>query len=148
MNDIPLPHHWRKMFDSKYLGEWNLYDDVKKKHIIVELTIESVAIQEVIGEGGKKTMCPILRFVGKRTPMILSVPNGRILRAQIGDDPHSWKGKKFKLGTEQKKVKGIMCHVLRVVAPSARGEDLKEMMAPAPEPENFDGVPEDPDEGP
>jgi hypothetical protein len=128
-----LPKHWRKAFEGNYLGSWNLYNDVTKKHVVVTLKIDrmprGVSYEEVTGQQGKKSACLVLRFEGKKLPFIVSVPNGRILAAQFGtEDPSAWAGKEFKLGTEHKKVKGEMTHVLRVMGTSARGEELKEMM--------------------
>lgn len=136
---FPLPKHWRQSFDGNYLGEWNLYDGDKGRHKIVSLKIEKVTNEEVVSVGGKRDKALVLRFVGKRLPMIVTVTNGKILASQFGTlDPSRWVGREFKLGTEQKKVKGVMAHVLRVVAPSSRSEELKEELAPSPEPDTFD----------
>ena len=142
MNDaarqFPLPKHWKKACQGKYLGEWNLYDDAKGKHIVVTVTIDDmprgVKYEEVTSERGKEP-CLVLRFKGKDLPFIVKSINGKILATQFGSlDPSTWAGKSFKLGVEYKKVKRDMAHVLRVMGASARGEELREMLA-KPEPE-------------
>ena len=145
MNDqareFPLPKHWKKACQGKYLGEWNLFDDAKGRHIVVSLTIDDmprgVKYEEVKSERGSEP-CLVLRFKGKKLPFIVKSINGKILAGQFGSpDPHTWAGKTFKLGTEHKKVKGVMAHVLRVVGASARGEELKDVLA-EPEPDEFE----------
>jgi hypothetical protein len=149
--EFPLPKHWKKACQGRYLGEWNLFDDAKGRHIVVALTIDDmprgVKYEEVTSERGKEP-CLVLRFRGKKLPFIVKSINGKILASQFGSlDPRAWAGKTFKLGTEQKKVKGVMAHVLRVMGTSARGEELKEQLA-EPEPEDTFEPAETPDREP
>lgn len=97
---------------------------------------------------GRKSMCTLLRFRGKRTPMILSKRQGKALEKVAGENPNKWVGVTITLWAETRKVKGEMCRVLSIRSKSSRAEELKEQLAAPAEPEQFDGVPEDPDEGP
>lgn len=144
MSDQPsLPRHWRLMYDNKWLGAWNLVDPKTGAYLQPIVTIASVTDEEVTGEGGKKTMCRILRFVGKKTPMILTRRQGKSLASVHGEDPNLWKGKQITLWAEQRNVRGEDCRVLAIKGKSARGENLKRQLT-RPEPiETFDADPQE-----
>ena len=132
---FPLPKHWRKINQGKYLGEWNLFNDATGRHVVVDVTIADVTHEEVIGEGGRKDKCLVLRFTrtfeGQNLPFIVTTKNGKMLASQFGSlDPSTWRGKSFKLGVELTKTRNGMAHVMRVQAASARTQELKAMLAP------------------
>ena len=52
---------YRKMFDSKYLANWDLDGDETRK-------IKTVVAGEVEGEKGEKTKCPLVYFNGAPEP--------------------------------------------------------------------------------
>lgn len=127
--EFPLPRHWRKMFENKYLGAWNLFDDRTGKYRDATVTIESVQDEEIVGEGGRKSVCRVLRFVGKRTPMIMSRRNGKNIARVCGDDPNVWPGKTITLWAELRKLKDGPAYVLAVRPNSTRADALKEELA-------------------
>ena len=129
MSEPALPRHWRKMYENKYLGAWSLLNDQTGQYTTPTVTIESVRIEEVIGEGGRVEHCTLLRFVGKRTPMILSRRQGRNIERLHGPDPNLWRGKKVTLWAEERKVKGEFCRVLAIKTRSVRAEEMKRELA-------------------
>jgi hypothetical protein len=130
MSEPSLPRHWRKLYENKYLGCWSLLNDKTGQYMTPEVTIESVLVEEVIGEGGRREECTMLRFVGKRTPMILSRRQGKNIERLYGPDPNLWRGKKVTLWAEERKVKGELCRVLAIKTRSVRSEELKRELAP------------------
>jgi hypothetical protein len=131
MNEPTLPRHWRLLYENKYLGAWNLIDPKNAdRYIEATVTIESVRIEEVIGEGGRKEDCTILRFRGKRTPMILTKRQGKNLERLHGSDPNAWPGKSVTLWAEERKVKGEQCRVLAIRTRSVRSEEMRKKLEP------------------
>lgn len=146
---LPLMKHWRKMYENKYLGAWNLYNDQSGKYGEAGVTIARVQWEVITGEKGRKDQSLVLYFAGKKTPMILSKRNGKTLESMHGADPAGWVGKRITLYVRDEKVKGQAAKVLTVRGAS-RAEELREELA-APEVPEFlgdDGGSDDPDKGP
>lgn len=72
--------HWKKVFNSDYLGSCDLEDGKDLKAII-----KSVSIQEVKGTDGKKEYRNVAVFTdSKIKPMILNATNCRIIKKFTG----------------------------------------------------------------
>jgi len=68
--------HWKKVFNSDYLGSCDLEDGKDLKAVI-----KCVTVQEVKGSDGKKQLCNVATFTdAKLKPMILNVTNCKIVR--------------------------------------------------------------------
>lgn len=85
--------HWKKAFNPDYLGAYSIEGD---KDLI--LTIKSVGVETVTGEGGKKEECLVCRFCENVKPMILNKTNCKII-SKIYKDPDTdhWTGKKIQI---------------------------------------------------
>lgn len=72
--------HWKKVFNSDYLGSCDLEDGKDLKAVI-----KSVSIREVKGTSGKKQNCNVAVFTDpKIKPMILNVTNCKIVKTFAG----------------------------------------------------------------
>jgi hypothetical protein len=140
-----LTQHWRKLYENKYMGAWNLFDDAKHKFRTATVVIESARIENVVGEKGRKSDCLVLRFRGKQTPMILSRKNGNVISSMHGKTPSEWIGKTITLWVEENvRVRGDVGDVLRVRNDKA-GAGLKAQLEEAPQaPELFGSDEEEP----
>ena len=68
--------HWKKVFNSDYLGSCDLEDGKDLKVII-----KSVSVQEVKGTDGTKKSCNVAVFTdAKVKPMILNVTNCKVIK--------------------------------------------------------------------
>lgn len=68
--------HWKKVFDSAYLGSSDLEDGKDLKAVI-----KSVTIQKVKGPDGKEKECNVATFTdSKLKPMILNVTNSKVIK--------------------------------------------------------------------
>ena len=83
--------HWRKMFDEKYVGSWDLPDD----HPEVTMTITSVRREELMSEKGK-THKPVIYFKESKSGkgMVLNKTNAKALAKAYGNDVTAWAGKR------------------------------------------------------
>lgn len=68
----------RTMFDSQYLGAW----DLQGRDAIV--TIDKIVGAEITGDGGKTSKKPLIYFVGKKKPLILNKTNLKALHGMYG----------------------------------------------------------------
>lgn len=84
---------YRAMFEGKYLGAWNLIDDDGTRREVT-VTIESVTAEQIVGEGGKKTKKPVIRYVGKELPMVIGKTVAKTIAAMYGNDTRMWLGKR------------------------------------------------------
>jgi hypothetical protein len=83
---------YRELFSEaaksdKYVAAWML------KGADVDLEIESVSIEEVVGEKGKKDKLPVLAFKGRDKGMVLNKTNGKMVAKLHGKDFEDWVGK-------------------------------------------------------
>ena len=71
--------HWKKVFNSDYLGSCDLEDgnDIKA-------TIKTVSVKLVKGQDGKNTECNVAEFKEPIKPMILNVTNCKIVTKFAG----------------------------------------------------------------
>lgn len=69
------------------LGEWNLYDDVKCRHIVVSLKIDKVTYEEVTGDGGRKSKSS---QTGPRREA--RVPSPSLRQTVVGQSRGDWVG--------------------------------------------------------
>lgn len=71
--------HYRKLINPDYLGAYAIEDGAD---LIV--TIASIGQENVIGVGGKKEVCPVMRFKEDVKPMIVNSTNFKSLRKLFG----------------------------------------------------------------
>lgn len=130
--------HWRQMTDgSQWLTHLDLLDAEGKAREF-NVTIESVKGGEVVGEGGKKSKKPVLRFRGAKKPLACGATICKTIERIAGSpDPKDWVGKRITLYvttteiTREGKRETVGCIRVRPTAP--RGPDQALPTAPATE---------------
>lgn len=89
MSEIKTP--WKKLQNKDYLGE---YDFLPGQEITV--TIASITTSEVIGDGGKKSTKPIMKFVEPVKPLIANTVNFKRITKLFGSKYiEDWIGKQI-----------------------------------------------------
>ena len=82
--------HFRELFteakEEKYLAAWML----RGQDVTVQ--IESVKIEEVVGDKGRKEKLPVLFFKGKEKGMVLNKTNAKMIAKLHGKDSDEWTG--------------------------------------------------------
>lgn len=93
--------HWKKTFNYKYLGSQDLSVGENK---LVE--ISDFYKEEVVGDGGKKEVCNIVKFKGVEKTMIFNKTNCKRTEGLYGPFVQDWIGKKIVIQVEKTKTKG------------------------------------------
>jgi hypothetical protein len=91
-----MPRDYRTMFDKDFIGAWDLFDKAGKA-VDAVVTITSIKVEEIVGEGGRKDNCPVMRMQGKKKGFILNVTNCRSIAGMYGNDVDGWVGKRITL---------------------------------------------------
>lgn len=125
----PLNIHWRKLYENKYLGAWDLWDAKAGRYREVQARIDRVTQEEVVREGGERSSPLLLYLSGKkgpiRTPMIVTKTSGKTLQGMFGPVYTEWVGKTITLYAKQKRTRDGKADVLTIRGTS-RGEQLKD----------------------
>ena len=104
--------HFRELFsqakEEKYLAAWMLKD----KDVTVE--IESIGVEEVTGDGGRKEMLPVLHFKGADKGMVLNRTNAKMIGKLHGKETEKWVGKKITLYPTETQLKNEDVECIRV----------------------------------
>jgi hypothetical protein len=147
-----LTQHWRKAYESKYLGSWDLFDSRTGKYREVTARIDLVTEDEVIGEGGRRSHPVQLHLSGRkgpiRTPMILSKSNATTLEIMTGSPvPKRWEGIEITIYVRKaKRVQrgtGDVLTIRNTRASNQLREELQERVEPAIDEADFsDGEPD------
>jgi len=87
----PKGTDYRLLFERDFIAAVDLQDQD------VTVTIESIKVEEITGEGGRKDRCPVLRMRGKKKALVLNVTNARKIAAMYGNHVEGWAGKKITL---------------------------------------------------
>ena len=125
----PLTQHWRSLYDNAYLGAWNLWKG--DRYTTTTVTIESTTFEEVTMQRGRKSRSLIMRFKGKRTPLIITKTMGKVLQAMFGPVPEGWRGKTITLYVERDfRTQDGPADVLRIKNERA-GQGLKDQLREA-----------------
>lgn len=82
--------HWRGMFDSKYIGAWDLPPG---KDVVVE--IEGVAAEKLKNATGPAETKPVVKLVGIDRGFVLNKTNARAIASLYGNETSKWAGKKI-----------------------------------------------------
>ena len=87
--------HWRKLFNSKYVGAWDFEGGP------VTLTIKDVRHEEVPDQQGNKEKHPIVYFEKAKKGLVLNRTNAKTIAKLHGKDTDQWPGKQVTLfGTQ------------------------------------------------
>lgn len=103
--------HWKKHFDYKFTGAYELQPGETKT-----LTIKSTGNAEVVGQKGQKENCFCAYFEGdNQKPMVLNKTNCKTIGKLYSDYVENWVGKKITIKSEKVKAFGETVDALRVV---------------------------------
>ena len=100
---------YRKMFDSPYVGAWELDGDVS-------VEIEKVELGEVQNRDGGKDKKPIIHFSNAKKPMVLNKTNARVIARLYGNDTDDWAGRTIVLYPTKVEAFGDVTDCIRVRA--------------------------------
>jgi hypothetical protein len=117
----------RTMFDSKYVGAWDLLGKD------LNVTIERVQAGEVVGEGGRKDRAPLVWFKGAKKAMVMNRTNMKTIASIAGSfKAKDWIGKRITLyATTCKGARGGQVDCVRV-RPTPPGAGKDDVMPDAP----------------
>jgi hypothetical protein len=87
--------HYAKMFDSEYIGAWDLTDDDDKPKDI-HVTIDKVEKRVLKSRRGEESK-PVLWFRGAKKAMVCNKTNARTIANMHGNDVADWAGKRITL---------------------------------------------------
>lgn len=102
--------HWRKLFNEKYIGSWDLESGP------VTITIAGVGHEDVVDHKGEKETVPVLSIEKTDKKLVLNKTNARTIATLHGDDTDEWVGKKVRLKVERVMAFGSMVDAVRVAA--------------------------------
>ena len=102
---------YRSMYDSEYLGHW----DLQGREVTV--TIATVIGASLTAPGGRKSKKPVVMFEGKEKGLCLNKTNGKTIAAGYGNDTAEWAGKKLVLYPSQTSFGSEMVDCIRVKLP-------------------------------
>lgn len=111
MEKQSLKTHWRKVFNSDYLGSCDLEDNQDLK-----VVIKSVKVQSVKGTDGTSKDCNVASFTdSKIKPMILNATNCRIIKKFTGSPfINDWNNVPVQIYVAEVKAFGEMTEGLRI----------------------------------
>ena len=98
----------RTMFDSEYLGAW----DLNGRDVVV--VISHAIAGELTGQGGKKSKKPIVFFQGKKKGMALNKTCMKTIANLYGFNTAEWKGKPITLYPTRTTFGGVEVDCIRV----------------------------------
>lgn len=109
--------HYQKLFDSEYLGAWNMTDD-EDQPVDKSLTIDRIEKKVIKSQRGEETK-PVIYFRGVPKPMICNKTNARMIAGMHGVDVAKWTGKRITLyqATTTTKDGDVPCIRVRPTAP-------------------------------
>lgn len=121
---------YRTMFDSKYLGAWDLPAGKD-----VTVTIVSVAAETVRNAANKEARKPVLMFQGKNKGLLLNKTNAKTVAAMYGTDTTKWAQKRISLyaTTTMMGPERVDCIRVRPSVPSAKTASAPPDAGPTPE---------------
>ena len=102
---------YRTMFDSEYLGSW----DLQGREATV--TISAVTTGNLVGLGGRKARKPILSFEGKEKGLCCGKTICRVIAAAYGTVTEGWVGKRVVLYVDKTTLAGEIVDCIRVKIP-------------------------------
>lgn len=82
---------YRAMFDSEYVGSWDLQGND------ATVTIAKVTAGSVVGESGRKAKKPIIFFENRDKGLLCNKTNAKTIAAMYGNDTREWVGKRITL---------------------------------------------------
>ena len=107
--------HYRKFFDSDYIGAYDLEDGDRT------LTIESVGRETIfVPQSNSEETKFVLRFAEARKGMVCNRTNADSIAQLYGSDADQWVGKQITLYPAKVKAFGKVQEAIRVRTPEAK----------------------------
>lgn len=102
--------HWKKSFDSPYIGSWDLEENQDE----ITLTIKEAKSEETHGLKENSTK-NIVYFVEDYKPMIVNSTNSKVIK-KLCDSPYleDWKGQRITLFVKEVRAFGETHDALRI----------------------------------
>jgi F0F1-type ATP synthase alpha subunit len=108
--------HFRKMFDEKYIGAWDLEETPE-----VTVTIKEVKREELKANAGAEVAHkPVIYFEKTEKGMVCNKTNANVIAAAYGSDVSKWKGRKVTIYVEQVRAFGALHNALRLRIPEGK----------------------------
>lgn len=104
--------HYRRMYDdSEMLYAYDL-EGAQGRDVVVQ--IEKVWGGELVGEKGRKSKKPFVKFVGREKKLALNKTNGKAIATMYGTDTNEWAGKWIALYATTTEYNGEQRECIRV----------------------------------
>lgn len=116
---------YRSMFDSEYVGAWDLPKDAT-------VTIARVTPGNIVGSAGRKAKKPIVYFEGREKGLIVNKTNGKTIAGMYGPVVEEWIGKRITLYATETQMGSETMQCIRVRPTIPNGKSArKETEKPA-----------------
>lgn len=124
--------HYKRFFDNDYIGSFDLGPG---DHAVVIERVEQGELQ-IPGTSAKERK-PLVRFVGKKKPMVLNATNAKTIAAIYGTNTDEWVGKPIAIYATKTTFAGeeVDCIRVRPTPPAPRTKKNAPPAAPEPPPE-------------
>lgn len=132
---------YRSMYDSRFVGSW----DLPTRDVV--LVIDRVKGEELVSVRGKNKK-PVVYFRGTEKGLVLNKTNGAAIAGMYGPRTSKWKGKPIAIYATQTSVGGETKDCIRVRPTIPKKAAQQQLAAETITPEDLANVPEDPDAGP
>jgi hypothetical protein len=117
--------HWKKNFDYRFTGAYELQPNERKT-----VKIKSTSTEKVKDLQGKETDCFVAYFYGEnQKPMVLNKTNCKTIEKLYGPDIENWAGKEIVITSQKVKAFGDVVDALRVVPIKPTGNIDNEIAA-------------------
>ena len=100
--------HWRKYFDERFIGSWDLEDKGD-----VTVTIARIELEKLHNENGESDK-PVLFFEKGKKGMVLNKTNAKTIEKLHGPDTDDWKGKQITLYATETSAFGEQVECIRI----------------------------------
>ena len=84
--------HFRKMFDERFVGTWDL--EGKDERVV---TIEDIGMESMRTQDGTESEKPVVRLKGGKKGWVLNKTCAKTIAELYGADTENWIGKKITL---------------------------------------------------
>jgi hypothetical protein len=101
--------HWKKNFDYKFLGSYELEDGKEKT-----LTIARTGREDVMSTNGTKQNCFVAYFKESKKPMVLNKTNCKSIESIYGPTIEDWVNKRITIVSRRVSAFGTEVDALRI----------------------------------
>ena len=114
--------HWKKMFNTDYLGSWDL--EQEQDRIVTITKVDKTMVKSAQNPKGEE--CPVIHFAEFEKPMVLNVTNCKTIEKMFGPMIEDWPKQRVTLFVKKRvKAFGDYVDALRVRPTSPQKPELK-----------------------